>query len=482
MVRVVGASIGVAALLGASACSTSSDGPEAVGPARSTTTSASDIVPPNSGVDPGGATTTEPGATTTTTSPFGDTIDVSGAPPVLFTNAEALYLFEDLSEPAEVRVGPLEQTESFLLSPDGAVAAVGRAGDAVRDARVELISMETGEALQTFEVDSDTLRVERWSPDSQVALVRGETGLFTYRLDGETKEVTGSRDTYDVWATGESGTVALTCEDCSGVQAIGASGTPVAIAVSGRGDTVVAGTFDVDAGKIVPFDGVWGSAPAYARLRCTGFVPMSAQIGDVEENALYDVDGGRVIQVEGEMRSETCPVTANDGSKAAMAMQDGSVVVVDSASGETTQVARQGSPMAWSADDSTVVVNGNGTYLVAADGSGGGEASIDIQSACPLDEPGTALVAVAGSPGVSTAELALYDIDADSAVTLGALAMGAGCEVSEDGGWALTDDLLIDLEELVATRLDRQDADGRSINSEKRFLAPASRAERLLPA
>lgn len=471
------AAFGVVAVLAASACSAGggSDDSDAVDAERTTTTKVEGVATTPTDPEGTGSTTTDPDAPPTT-SVFGDTIDVAGAPPILFTNGTAVYLFEDLAEDPEARVGPLESNESYLLSPDGTVAAVGRPGDAVRDARVELISMETGEALQTFEVDSDTLRVELWSPDSKAVTVSGEPGSVAYGVDGTTQELVQGEVVADVWTTGEAGTTVVECDGCRAEQVLGPDDAPVAIAWT-FGAERVAGIHDADTGKIAAFEGIWSKAEAYNES-CVGFQPLFVSVDGEYQYGVYGLEGDQVVALDSKpMRG--CPISTADGSKAALAMEDGSVVVVDAATGASTQIARQGAPVGWSADGSTVVVIGNGTFLVAADGSGGNEASIDIGVLCSLGDTGTALVAVRNEQAGYT-ELAIYDVGQDSATSLGRFDLGQGCELSEDGAWALTGETLVDLEGLGATRLRRLDADQRSINGEKRFIDPAARTTRVV--
>lgn len=212
-------------------------------------------------------------------------------------------------------------------------------------------------------------------------------------------------------------------------------------------------------------------------MECTRFTLMSGYVGDGQKSAVFDADSGKVMPIEAYDRNAGCPVASPDGTRVAVALASGGTISVDVATATPTLVARQGRPLAWSKDGSTLVVQGNGTFLVGPDGAGGKAASVTISRLCPLGTTGTLLAEVTGATPETTG-LARYDIATDSASFIGKFGLDRTCDVSADGRWVVTSDVIIDLDESAATALRRNDPDGNKINGERRFPG-GTRADRV---
>src|SRR5262249_49138484 len=148
------------------------------------------------------------------------------------------------------------------------------------------------------------------------------------------------------------------------------------------------------------------------------------------------------------------------------------VVVVDLSNGKLTTVTRQGKPIAWSKDDSKLLVSGGGTFVVAADGSGGKKASVDLQSACVIPASGEVLAGVVDAT-TTQRELVLYDIASDSARNVGAGQISARCEVSSDGRWLLEYNTLVDLQTAQAGAVTLKTANGSTTSGTLHFAGPS---------
>lgn len=417
-------------------------------------------------------------STSTTTTPLEDTIDLADAPPVLFVGDNDANYFEDLLEKSVVRVGPLAQYQSYLISPDAKMYALASPGDAVRPSRIELISIKTGKAVSSFDVDADRVTLSEWSPDSTAVVARGANDWITYRTDGSSQPVEGSTGSVPGWATGDSLTSAVECSQCSRFQLIDSDDHPVLVVVGLSGDGPEAGIYDPDDATIVPFEGEWATARVQA-AECTRFTVLTASIDGESVQALYDVDTGAIHTIEPVRGGSDCPVPSHDGRKVALAMQAGGTVVVDAATGSPVLVARQGAPLAWSADGDELLVQGNGTFVVASDGSGGKEASVKIRAFCEVGAAGKVLAEVTGATQADSG-LVLYDISRNSATKIGEASLGRTCDVSKDGGWVVTGTTIVDLEEAAFTQLTRVDSKGSYIRGEPIFPDRSARSPRVV--
>lgn len=438
-----------------------------------TVTRSTDATPRTTGSTAGdrGSTTTEPeqeaeeDESTPTTSKFGDTIDLSDAPPIVIGDSRGVYYFADLLKPpAERAVIDGTRGSNYVISPDGTTVAVSLPGDAVRPARIDLVSIETGKAVQSFDVDADTVSLSSWAPDSTaIAGSTTDAGYAAYRIDGTVQTLTNPVGDV-LWARGASTSI-VDCSNCSGDQQVETDNTPVVIAQPSPDGTYIAGTWNPDSGTVDQFEGDWGlSADAE---RCTTTTIVRGRVGGNAAVALYHLER-RTIHPIPEPVYGTCPVPSLDGKSSAFALEDGGTAVVD-ASGKVTTVARQGVPLAWSKDGKTVVVQGNGTFLVAADGSGGREASVSLTSLCPISDSGKVLAR-------TTEELVVYDIGTDSAVSVGDLSTGDRCSVSADGTWVASSTTLVDLTKGASTNLRRTLTDGTTLRGDIVFIEPRSTA------
>lgn len=447
------------------------DEPAASKRSRSTTTEATDdgdAEPPSSTVP-----------ATTTTSKLGDTIDVSKAPPVVLATSDSVWYFEDLMDAPERRVGPIaNRGESYEVSPDGTRVATITPGDAIRPTNVELLEVESGESLASFDIQADTAALYPWSPDSEAVMARAtqsNSEIVVYRADGTSEVTPPLVNRLPAWVRGTGPTSAVTCEDCYGVQLTDSSLRPVALGLLPAGGGT--GRYDPETDAFVPFPGQWGTSELSAEA-CAEVTTMTGYVGSDAVAALYSVDLDTVIQVEELNRNYPCPLPSPDGTLAAVVLASGGAAVVDLESGELVTVARQGVPVAWSADGEKVLVQGNGTFTVAADGSGGKESSVQLGVMCAVGETGTVL-AQATNPTTRANELVLYDIGKDSSsVVSDRLPLGDTCQLSGDGNWLLTDGVLVDLKSKAATTLRRSDDEGNGLSGTFSFLTPRALTSR----
>jgi hypothetical protein len=399
--------------------------------------------------------TTTPGvdSITTTTLPTvtPEGLDLARTPPLvsltglLSTGENRIVRFGHASSDPEILLESTPGSE-LTLSPDTRHAALTTPGDAVRGARLEIVEAASGDVEASFVVDADEIRVYQWAPDNSALLLwqrksNGSATFGAYRVDdteveieSESAVVSVSRVVWDdvdgaiqplSWTTSSSVPFTLTTTD----------GELVLVTT---GYNIEHGTYDMDTGRIAPFDDEYASERA-----CGRFALLARSTTSGRDVALFDADTGDIVPVGRGEFGRGCPIESNDGSLAAVEF-DGGVSVVDLASGTVTQIARQGSPLAWGAGDSKVLVTGNGVFVVDSDGSGGNEASVEFGiHACVVGTTGT-LVTVAPNGD----DLVRYDIATDSAEVLGigtTISRDDICEVSDDGDWLLVNNTLVDL-------------------------------------
>ncbi len=481
--RQVSMALTLSVLVLASACSGSS----ATKGASVTTKSKSSGTDANHG---NSSTTAGGGASTTSGDAVGPTadlavtadgVDLGATPRMVVGNGVTLYTFSSLSTSPTITVGPLANPDHYWLSPDNRYAAVEHSGDAVRKARLEIVATDTGKPVVSKQLDADTVRVAAWSPDSTAVIAGAQTGTAAsewavYRVDGSSQPLTNdysglqplrAGDTNWIkWAHGQAGStpVGSSIGVLAIAQLMASNGNPVLLVRSYAGTANVpapAGVFDIDKRQSVPFSGAFASVESVGTINassCGRFsvvhlvVPAptpSDRFATHIYDGLFDSDTAKITPIASKAQSSHCPVVSNGGSLVAFEATDGARVV-DLASGKQTQVARQGFPIAWSKDDKSVVVQGNGSFIVAADGSGGKQASIPIQGYCIVGTTGTLITTgttVFNSSG--TAELLDYDIATDSARTLGKGNLGPGysptCQVSADAKWVVAGTNVIDV-------------------------------------
>jgi putative cell wall-binding protein len=157
-----------------------------------------------------------------------------------------------------------------------------------------------------------------------------------------------------------------------------------------------------------------------------------------------------------------CPVPSPDGARVAYPTRgnfDGPLEVAELGTGDTHEVANVGRPVAWSADGTELVVRGNGTFVVAADGSGDAEvAAVDLLDGNSIS--GRASYCRAGHSGLILASTgsggtALLDIAANEVLAEVDTALNRVCTIAE-GRWVLAGSLLADLRTGTLTELPRQ--------------------------
>jgi hypothetical protein len=180
---------------------------------------------------------------------------------------------------------------------------------------------------------------------------------------------------------------------------------------------------------------------------------------------LYDSDSDKVTPISLKAEGARCPLASNGGTLVAFESTDG-VGVVDLATGTQTPVARQGYPIGWSKDDSKVLVQGNGTFVVAADGSGGKQASIAIQDYCTVGKTGAVITSAADPRPDGLLDLLYYDIASDVAKPIGngRLDSWESCDVSANGKWVVSDHTVIDLGRGRAATITISDHDKAPLN------------------
>ena len=337
-----------------------------------------------------------------------------------------------------------------LLSPDGEHYAIAKRADAVRAAGLDIIATDTGESEQSFEVDTTTLNVYSWSPDSSAVLVQGtgsqgEQTWVVYRLDGSTHDIavehrpSSTRDTK--WTIGPDGATWSECTSFTGqcypgYQLTTTEHVPVFLAY--KTETKVFGRFDGAKGALVPLAGAAAKATGATACGRYALLYRPAATSGQEVFAVYDSDTGKVNVVPNSATG--CPVVSSKGAKMAFATRS-APIAVDVATGKSTQIAREGKPIAWSKDETQVLLSApTGTFRVAGDGSGGKEASVRLVKTCVVGTTGKVLASAIGGG------IVLYDVGADSATKMNTSAFDQTCLVTDDGKWAYTIGQLYDIE------------------------------------
>lgn len=440
---------------------------------------------PTSSLPSGGSASGSP-AVTSSGSPAGQSditvaaegIDLAGTPPILAAyyspspSGNLLNYFDHLSSNPAVTLGPLPATDHYVLSPDSRLAAVEHAGDAVNKARLEIVATDTGQSVATLDVDEDAVKVAAWAPDSTAILASTSSSnsthkMVVFRVDGTQQIVTadsilGTAESLP-WIKGPSGTTVVDgCKGCGDApfQLVSSKGVLAVfdyLRIPGRElvdpHGVSWGQFDEAGGTIVPFAGEFGQATGLKDegiFACGRFaVAFKTTSSTQSAYSLYDSDSGKFTPIGYKSVGNRCPVASKGGTQLAFESTDG-VRVVDLATGKQTTVARQGHPIAWSSDGSKVVVMGNGTFVVAADGSSGKAASTTIHDYCVVGNTGVVITtSVSRNPGEGTrpVDLLAYDPATDTATPLGQgqLVTDSACEVTADGKWVVTDETIIDV-------------------------------------
>jgi hypothetical protein len=465
----------------ATACSTGSNtsGVTATSSTGGTTTSTSDETTTTTST-PDETTTSTSVETTTSASETTLPGELSGITPIVAGDGSTLYYYDHLSNSPPVTIGPLTEPDHYLLSPDGRYAAVEHSGDAIRKARLEIVATDTGTPVLSIDFDADGVTASAWSPDSTAVLAAprsttNPSSAAVYRIDGTSQPLAGDAVCADsrqelLWVQGGSGVTVLQNEECGitgpaktdAVQLMTSKGEPVAVYsyldlsavhLDPQGQLQYAGStgrFDVaSGGKLIPFEGLFGNN--FDRLvGCGRFAILATSestSGGQVTYGLYDSDSGTITPIDLKPETRYCPIASNQGTLVAYEATDG-VRVLDLATGNQTQIAREGYPVAWSKDNSKVLVQGNGTFVVAADGSGGKPASIALQEFCVAGNTGTVITVVGELSSFSPVDLLEYDIATDIAKPIGKGQLDSDvCEASSDGNWVVAGHTVIDLAE-----------------------------------
>lgn len=363
----------------------------------------------------------------------------------------------------------------FLASaPTGDLAAYLQPPTAVAKAAVRVDDVATGQQRDLVELTGQRLVQLWWSPDGRSLVFSDDGGFHVHRLGGPTADLavtSGGRPAFTSDATASG--VAL-CSDRIDRTSVFVAQIGVAAATveqpglcDGAGQTVTAagdpvGVFVTPASTLDPQTRVLRastSGPPTA-LPMTGLAPgtsvrLAANAGPsdpcpggvvrFERGGIVDVTTGTAT---GTPASDSCPVPSPDHRRYAVASSAGPVVVVEAGTAQAIEVAAAGTPVVWTPDGSALAVEGRGTFVVRADGSGARPAAVQIAPGpradqgrgafCRVGDTGKAVVTTATGP-------VLYDVAADAAVPLPDATTGERCWVTPDSRWLVTGTLAVDV-------------------------------------
>ena len=287
----------------------------------------------------------------------------------------------------------------------------------------------------SVDLDADGVTAWAWSPDSTAVLAAPRSGTngswVVYRIDGTTQPLTGDALCPDqrqafLWIRGGSGVTVLQNEVCGmtisdTVQVMTSKGEPVAVLSYLDGGSLhldpqgqaqytgSSGRFDAASGQFIPFEGWFGSN--FDHLvgggRFAILATSESTSGGKVPYGLCDSDSGTITPIDLKPETRDCPIASNQETLVAYEATDG-VRVVDLATGNQTPMEREGYPIAWSKNDGTVLVHGNGTFVVAADGSGGKPASIALREYCPAGNTGKVITAADEQSSFSPVDLLAF--------------------------------------------------------------------------
>ncbi len=378
-------------------------------------------------------------------------LDVARTPPIVIAHIEGGtdIRWADHVGGREKVIEAAKTGETITLSPDRQKAVISRPGDAVRKARLEIITSATGKPVASFDLPVDSISVQTWSPDSTAfsAITRRgnvSTGMV-FRVDGSSDAVDTKFSVSvnrGLWARGSTGTVLTFSSSTAPVsQLVNSKGDPVALLYQGDGATGRYGRYDDGAGTVVAFADDWQPSEACGRFGLLRKYLTTAGAPSRWAYAVYAADDDTITPLDGVNGNPVCPLSSHDGTRVAYQSELGGVTVLDRRSGTTVESARQGTPLAWSSDDKKLLVNGNGTFVVAADGSGGRQASVAIFQFCEIGTTGAVLARMSDGSAVR------YDIGEDTAETLGAVEFrtDSPCETSADGRWVVAGRTVVDI-------------------------------------
>ena len=224
--------------------------------------------------------------------------------------------------------------------------------------------------------------------------------------------------------------------------------------------------------RVLPAPGVTTSWPSVQITQACGRIALGSlpATGDA-----YFIDTATAALFPAP-RGAPCPLLSLDGTKIAYSGGGGATdqgIAVQALGGQAAAapvaVGREGAPVAWSADGERLLVQGNGTFLVRADGSGGTRTSLQLAtgapSVCQTPEKGFLVV---------FQESAVYRLDLDDGhgSDLGGGAPGQTCSVSGDERWVASGTTLIDLRRGAAA--DVRTATARSGSYQRLWFLPRS--------
>jgi hypothetical protein len=417
----------------------------------------------------------------------------SEAPPVVVKATDGLpawYLANPLAKKGEE--GLVEEDEDVIavaMAPDARHLALTHEPTAVDPGFVEVLDLETGSTVNEIEYEGDGISNVVWAPDGSAlafdareahhaTFVGGET--TTFPLDeGALGRVA---DSLVVSSDDESAAFAACLYpreitpgggvDAPLLTVVTVGDEPGEVTVYGECDHLSQLTDEGDAVAMAVVDGQLQRILPSGELEPAATpVPESAPDGScggstISESTPHllkwsgDVDGEHRAWVYS-LRADTfievplsqgdCPVPSPDGEKFALAVFESdrqSTVVADFTTGEVVEVARTGRPIAWSAEGDQVLVEGNGTFVVEADGSGGDEASVQLSvstfAAGAYCRAGDSGLVVLNGEDVG---LVLYDVSDDEAIPFpkSRYSLSQPCYVSADGRWLISGHFLIDL-------------------------------------
>lgn len=357
--------------------------------------------------------------------------------------------------------------EDSRVSPDGSLIATFTPADALRADGFDFIATTTGEQVDRVEYtksdDRFGLQGVFWSPDSRALFFNGPTGTYFHRITGGSVTVDGNY----LMSGFTSNADASDFLACRGTKSI---------KVSISKDGLVTGPEPLDCDAAVQtFDQDRNPVMLYEELgtifrTVPGSDPIEIlNLGDKEDTfnevgfsycgesvnitfsetvarprSIYHTPSGRLTEAPNLPKSG-CAVFAADAGKAAYRTDSGSVEVVDLETGEVVEVARDATPWAFNSEGDHLLVEGNGTFLVSIDGSGGREAAAQA-----ISGGSEASFCAAGSTGLglmlTNTGIGLYDISEDELVLTDAPTLREGCRITPDQRWLLTGRLLVDLD------------------------------------
>jgi len=376
----------------------------------------------------------------------------------------------------------------FLASPDGRHVAMATMADAVRQARLEIVDVVSGRQEHAWDVDTKSVNLLDWSPDSSAVIANYQTGqtgsittaLTVFRRDGSRAEAAANEATSSGavtqnphWYIGKDGAAyGAECSPagyptgaCLQTQLVTSKHEPVLL----LSDYTQFGRWDPSTNTITKLtdDKNTSVRPCgrYGLLNVRGAATI-----------VYDADTGQSAPAP--RITAECPVPSASGSQLAFSGTDGPVVV-DLSAATSTNVAREGTPVAWSSDGkSLLVVSNGGSFVVAADGAGGKETSVKLSTVCV---GGTAGKVVAQSQGTQNA--VIYDIGADSAkeVVDGRVSRSVNCAVTTEGSWTSFRPYLFDVRTGTSGQLAIRTRDGEDISGAKFTWATTATDRRVAP-